>query len=84
MEICIDISLYPLKEDYRPLILAFIKQLHTYDNIRIETNSMSTQICGPYDIVFPLLQTEIKRSFEKNADQVFALKVLKIADETDQ
>lgn len=81
MEICIDISLYPLKEDYRPLILDFIRTLHQSEGIRIETNSMSTQVCGPYDTVFGLLQAGIKRSFDQHGDQVFVLKILKIADD---
>ena len=81
METCVDISLYPLKEDYRPLILDFIKQLHRYDQIRVETNSMSTQICGPYELVFELLKTGIRDSFEKTGDQVFVVKILKIGDE---
>lgn len=82
METCVDISLYPLKEDYRPLILDFIQQLHKAEDIRIETNSMGTQICGPYETVFAVLQEGIKRSFDQSGDQVFVLKILKIADDT--
>jgi uncharacterized protein YqgV (UPF0045/DUF77 family) len=81
METCVDISLYPLKEGYRPLILDFIQQLHKAEDIRIETNSMSTQICGPYETVFAVLKEGIKRSFDQSGDQVFVLKILKIADE---
>ncbi len=81
METCVDISLYPLKEDYRPLILNFIQQLHKAEDIRIETNSMSTQICGPYETVFAVLQECIKASFDQSGDQVFVLKILKITNE---
>jgi uncharacterized protein YqgV (UPF0045/DUF77 family) len=76
MQIGVEISLYPLNADYIPPIRDFIARLNTEPRLRIVTNAMSTQVFGDYDVVLPLLQTEIKRTFGANAKAVFVMKVL--------
>lgn len=77
MKTTIEISNYPLSEEYIPKIKDFIERCNTYNDIIIKTNSTSTQISGDYDVVMNLLQTEIKSSFEKFGKQVFVVKFLK-------
>ena len=40
------------------------------------TNSLSTQLTGPYDAVMTALTRELRPSFEREARAVFVLKVL--------
>ena len=76
MQIGVEISLYPLNADYIPPIRDFIARLNTETRLRIVTNAMSTQVFGEFDVVLPLLQTEIRRTFGENAKAVFVMKVL--------
>ncbi len=60
MQVKVEISLYPLKENYIEVILEFIKNLNSYENIKVETNQLSTQIFGDYDFIMNLLTKELK------------------------
>ena len=76
MQIGVEISLYPLTADYIPPIRDFIARLNAEPRLRIVTNAMSTQLFGEYDVVLPLLQSEMRRTFGENAKAVFVMKVL--------
>ena len=51
MEITVDISMYPLKADYKPAIKTFIRKLREYPGLQLVTNQLSTQITGEYPAV---------------------------------
>ena len=76
MRIAVDISLYPLHEDFIPPIKDVIERLHGHDGIEIETNRMSTQLHGDYDVVMPALSAEIRSTFNSVPKAVFAIKIL--------
>lgn len=76
MQIAVDISLYPITDDFIPPIDDVIARLRSNDDIEVETNAMSTQLRGEYDVVMSVLQREIKTSFEAMPKAVFAIKVL--------
>jgi uncharacterized protein YqgV (UPF0045/DUF77 family) len=76
MEIGVEISLYPLDADYIPPIQLFIDRLNARPGLRIQTNSMSTQIFGDYDRIMALLTRELRETFASNAKAVFVMKVL--------
>jgi uncharacterized protein YqgV (UPF0045/DUF77 family) len=63
MKAKIDISLYPLNDDFIRIIKHFIAQLHTHEGIVVETNQLSTQIFGDYDQIMALLTGELKTIF---------------------
>lgn len=65
MKITLDISLYPLNEEFIPIIKDFINTISKYPNITISKTNISTQISGEYDIIMELLNNEIKSIFEK-------------------
>ena len=46
MDCSVEISMYPLKEDFKPSIIAFMKKLRKYPFIKVNTNGMSTQVFG--------------------------------------
>ena len=46
MKTSIDISYYPLNEEYKAPIKKFIKALEENENITVKSNRMSTQVFG--------------------------------------
>ncbi len=76
MRIAVDISLYPLHEDFIGPITDVIERLHRHPDIDVETNRMSTQIRGEYDVVMPALTSEIRKTFDSVPKAVFAIKIL--------
>jgi uncharacterized protein YqgV (UPF0045/DUF77 family) len=75
MKISIDISYYPLNEEYVTPILDFIARMNQYKQLIVETNGMSTQVFGEYDDVMKAITAEIKKSFEM-PHSVFVLKMV--------
>lgn len=75
MKISVDISNYPLHEEFKVPILDFIARLNSHSGIIAQTNGMSTQVFGEYDDVMNALNTEIKKSFEI-PHSVFILKIV--------
>lgn len=80
MEIGVEISLYPLKADFVPPIHEFLARLNADRALKVVTNSMSTQVFGPFDAVMEALRRELRVSFDTLAARsdkaVFVMKVL--------
>lgn len=76
MRTAVEISMYPLGADYRPTIQAFIDRLHTHAGLRVETNSLSTQVWGELDYVLGVLGQEMEAAAAAGPQPVFVLKVL--------
>lgn len=76
MEVAVDISLYPLDADFIPPIKDIIERLNAHAGIAVETNPMSTQLRGDYDVVMAALKTEIGQTFEALPKAVFAIRIL--------
>ena len=72
----VEISMYPLKENFKPSIIAFIKNLRKYPFIRLTTNGMSTQVFGEYKRVMNAINTEMENTFLNENSVVFNLKVI--------
>ena len=76
MDIAVELSLYPLQQDRVPRIKDFIDRLNTVTGVRVITNSLSTQVIGPYDLVFAALAREIKTTFGQVDKSVVVMKVI--------
>jgi uncharacterized protein YqgV (UPF0045/DUF77 family) len=76
MDIGVELSLYPLREAYLPVIEQFIARLHADAQLRVVTNSMSTQIFGSYERVMGLLGEQMRATFAEHGKAVFIMKVL--------
>jgi uncharacterized protein YqgV (UPF0045/DUF77 family) len=75
MKTSVEISYYPLDQEFVPPIREFIDRINKYDGLVAKTNGMSTQIFGEYDIVMNALVREIGQSFQ-NPHSVFVMKVI--------
>lgn len=76
MDIGVEISLYPLNQQYLGPIKDFIARLNADGQLRVSTNSMSTQIFGDYDTVMQRLLREVRLTLQSEDKAVFVLKIL--------
>jgi hypothetical protein len=72
MDIGVEISLYPLSEQYLGPIRALVARLNADERLRVVTSSMSTQVFGEYTLVMQTLERELRNAFESGRSVVFA------------
>lgn len=77
MKTSIDISYYPLLEEFKAPVKNFIASLESYDNIKVKSNSISTQVFGEYDDVMAAVTKCIKEAFEVPSS-VFVIKIMNL------
>ena len=76
MRVAVDLSLYPITDDFIPPIDDVIERLNEHAELEVETNRMSTQVRGEYEVVMDALMREIGRTFENVPKAVFVMKIL--------
>ena len=77
MNLSVELSMYPLQNDYKPKIVAFLDFLNeNANNIEIRTSNMSTRVFGDFDEVNSLLNAAMKRSMQDFGKIVFVAKYL--------
>lgn len=76
MHVAVELSLYPLADDFIPPILGFIERLKARPGLAVVTNSMSTQVSGEFEAVFDALRAGIRESLASPHRAVFVIKVL--------
>ena len=76
MKVSVEISFYPLHEEFGTPILKFIDKLNGYNELTVSTNTMSTQIFGDYGTVMDALKNEIHTSFSEEEIAVMVLKIV--------
>jgi len=76
MDVSVEISLYPLNNEYIPPIQDFIHRVNKTEGLTVKTNLMSTQVFGNYEKVMSCLTAQMKETFEKHGKNVFVMKVL--------
>ena len=76
MQVAVDISLYPLDENFIPPIKNVIERLSRHEGVEVEYNRMSTQLRGDFDVVVPALTAEIRTTFVDVPKAVFTIKIL--------
>lgn len=74
MKLTAELSLYPLQEDYIPIIRNFIDQLNAQQQVIVVGNAMSTQLCGDFDAVTALVNATLRHSIERFGKQVLVCK----------
>ena len=77
MKASVDISLYPLTEEYIPTIKEFIDRVQRYPEVAVVRNDLATQIYGDYEQIMDLLKVEVRLSWEKYGKSIFVIKFLR-------
>ena len=79
MDIGVEISLYPLQAEFAGVIHSFLDRLNADGRLRVVSNSMSTQVFGPYEEVLDAVRRELRTTFEGldggSGKAVFVMKV---------
>ncbi|WP_226702196.1 YkoF family thiamine/hydroxymethylpyrimidine-binding protein [Microbulbifer elongatus] len=76
MQLSVEISMYPLKDEYIPAIKDFIQRLNEQPQLQVISNTMSTQIFGDYDVVMDVLKAEMAKSWEQFGRAIFVCKFI--------
>lgn len=76
MQISVELSCYPLADDFIPMISDFIKKINQHPEVTAITNTMSTQLFGESDVVMPLLNQAMESSWAKDGKAVFVCKFI--------
>ncbi|WP_373081627.1 YkoF family thiamine/hydroxymethylpyrimidine-binding protein [Zhongshania sp.] len=76
MKLSVEISMYPLKDEFIPAIQNFIDRLNTHPHLDVLTNTMSTQVFGDYDLVMDVIKQEMRKSYEQFGRAIFVCKFI--------
>ncbi len=71
-----ELSLYPLRDEYIPVIDSFIADLNRNPQLTVITNAMSTQVQGDYDAVFQAVKEVLARSADAFGQQLLVCKFI--------
>jgi hypothetical protein len=74
MTTTIELSYYPLQDDYPAAVLTFLEKLRSIPDTEIETNGMSTILIGPYKTLWQELGVLIESEFG-SAAPLFVMKI---------
>jgi uncharacterized protein YqgV (UPF0045/DUF77 family) len=76
MKITVEMSLYPLMEDYTKPIIVFIKKIKSYKTLVVRTTAMSTYISGDYEEVMSMLHRELEILYRSVPDSCTVFKII--------
>ncbi|HEY9018136.1 hypothetical protein [Thiomicrospira sp.] len=76
MKISLDISMYPLQDEFCQPIIDFIERLEKAPGLVLERNSLSTQVFGDYRTIMNLMTEELETVFEQNPHTIFVMKMV--------
>lgn len=76
MQVMVELSLYPLVDDFIGPIKDFIDRLNSYEALSVSTSSTSTQVTGDYQEVVAILGEEMQRTHESVGQAIFVAKFL--------
>ena len=77
MLLSVEISMYPLQDNYKPKIGEFLDDLNAHSgDIEIRSSNMSTRLFGEFDAVTQLLNRAMYQSMRRFGKIVFVCKYL--------
>ena len=76
MIITVEISMYPLQENYKEMIKGFIERLHHYAGLRINTTATATTVIGEYEVVMRMFNEMVQWSYNTHGKSVFVTKFI--------
>jgi uncharacterized protein YqgV (UPF0045/DUF77 family) len=66
MQVTVEVSLYPLTENFEQVVIDYIQEIKKTSGIKVEVNGLSTQLFGEYELVMKTLADVNKKTFEAN------------------
>ncbi|MDV6316754.1 YkoF family thiamine/hydroxymethylpyrimidine-binding protein [Idiomarina sp. HP20-50] len=76
MQISVEMSLYPLADNYLSTIQDFIERLNQHSELTVITNTMSTQVFGEMQDVMRILGNEMERLYQDVPSNVLVCKFI--------
>jgi uncharacterized protein YqgV (UPF0045/DUF77 family) len=76
MQVTIDISMYPNREDFIPPIDGFIYKINQFSDLNITTFPTSTVVQGEYDHAMQAVQKTIAACYKEFNMAVYVMKVI--------
>ncbi|MCK7459728.1 YkoF family thiamine/hydroxymethylpyrimidine-binding protein [Idiomarina aminovorans] len=76
MQISVEMSLYPLADNYLETIQDFIERLNQHSELTVITNTMSTQVFGEMQEVMRILGEEMERLYQNVPANVLVCKFI--------
>ena len=77
IEVTIDISMYPNREEFIPPIDGFIERINQFDDLVITTFPTSTVVQGEYNHAMQAVQKTIADCYKEFNIAVYVLKVIR-------
>jgi len=76
MIVTLEISLYPLKDEYESDIIPFIQSLNSNPELKVFTNAMSTYVKGEWGTVNNVLSTALESLWSEGATSSTVVKII--------
>lgn len=76
MQVTIDISMYPNREDFIPPIKGFIERINQFDNLKIVTFPTSTVVQGEYGHAMQAVQQTIAACYQEFNMAIYVAKII--------
>jgi uncharacterized protein YqgV (UPF0045/DUF77 family) len=76
MYISVEISFYPLTDDFKPPVTEVIEKLRSFPQVALISNRMSTQLFGEFSEVMAAINETMEWTFERYGHAVFVTKTM--------
>lgn len=76
MQLSVEITLYPLQDNYLPTIKACIEKINSFEGLNVNTVPTATIVVGEYSKVMDMLNNVVAWSFKEYGKCVFVAKFL--------
>jgi len=76
MKLTVEISMYPLQDDYIPAIRAVIEKLNSFAKVEVNTSATATTLVGDFDAVMQAIKETLVWSHEQHGRAVFVSKFI--------
>ena len=76
MKMTVEISMYPVRDDYLTPIKSFIAAMNEHRDLEIETTPTATRVIGEYGDVMSMLNDTMAASYREFGTSVFVTKFL--------
>ena len=76
MQVTIDISMYPNREDFIPPIKGFIDNINRFDSLKVTTFPTSTVVQGDFEHAMSAVQDTIAECYREFNMAIYVAKII--------